>query len=105
MTEVEPNLLPYGRHTRFLPTAQRDAAGAEAALEKLRAALRVLDGALEGSLHLAGESFGVADLNVASVLSWAGLVQLDVSRHARVQCWLDACRARPAAAIREEPQV
>ena len=103
MTEVEENLLNYGMHTLFLPEAERNAGFAQAAAEKLEAALAVLDDVLDGTAHLVGDRFSVADLNVASVLSWVSLVQLDIAKHANVQRWLSACLARPAASIREEP--
>ena len=41
--------------------------------------LRVLDGALGRSANLLGDNFTVADLNVASILSWARPAQIDMS--------------------------
>ena len=79
MTEVEQPLLDYGRHTLFLPAAERDAAIVGATAAQLAAALGVLEGELAACDYLLGSRFGVADLNVASVLFWATLVDLDVA--------------------------
>jgi glutathione S-transferase len=57
----------------------------------------VLDGALEGRDHLVSDQFNVADLNVASVLSWGMLAGLDFSAVPNVKRWLVACTGRTAA--------
>ncbi len=97
MSEVEGHLLTYGMNTSFLPEAERDAAAADGALDQLHVALEVLDGALARQKFLAGDAFTVADLNVASVLSWTRMVGLDISSHPNLVRWLDGCLARPAA--------
>ena len=68
---------------------------AEQAIEK---PLAVLDAELASRACLLGDDFSVADLNVASVLSMAGFVGLDVSGFKNVKRWLDACLGRPAFA-------
>jgi glutathione S-transferase len=98
MTELEPHLLNLLRNRVMLPEDQRDAAEAEAGVEALQAPLRVLDGALAGRSFLLGDTFTIADLNVAAVLSWASFVGLDLSGFANVKPWFDACLSRPAAA-------
>lgn len=75
--------------------AARAAKGAEAAL---RLALGVLDRELGERPYLLGDAFGVADLNVASVLVTARLAQLDLAPHPRVDAWLTRCTTRPALA-------
>lgn len=65
-----------------------------AALEK---PLSVLNEHLSGRDYLLGESFTVADLNVASVMAWAMVSKFDLSAHPNVQTWLGRCMARPAA--------
>jgi glutathione S-transferase len=57
----------------------------------------VLDGALAGRSFLLGDSFTIADLNVAAVLSWASFVGLDLSSFANAKRWFEACLGRPAA--------
>jgi DNA-binding transcriptional ArsR family regulator len=58
----------------------------------------VLDQALAGRDWLIGETFGVADLNVAAVMNVMELIRFDFSHHANVRRWADACYARPALA-------
>jgi glutathione S-transferase len=56
----------------------------------------VLNGALVERDYLVGNSFTVADLNVASILVWGKMARLNLSNHPEVARWLDACLARPA---------
>jgi len=98
MTELEEPLLTRLFHVVIHPKEQRDAAKAEDATKRLEKPLGVLEAALAGRSHLLGDGFSVADLNVASVLSWARLSRLDLSRWKNVDGWLERCLARPAAA-------
>ena len=97
MTEIAKALLEYFFHTVILPEDQRDAAVPPAAAKQLAAPLAVLDSALEGRDYLVSDLFTVADLNVASVLSWALPARLDLSAFPNVARWLGACTSRPAA--------
>jgi glutathione S-transferase len=56
----------------------------------------VLNDALAGQDCLAGNSFTVADLNVASIFVWGKMARLNLSNHPEVARWFDACLARPA---------
>ncbi len=96
MTEVEEPLLTALMNRVFLPEDQRDAEKARDGVERLEGPLAVLDGALEGRDHLLEDRFTVADLNVASVLSWASLAGLDLTTRPRVASWLEGCLSRPA---------
>jgi glutathione S-transferase len=98
MTEIEPSLLQVLMNRVFLPAPQRDEAAAKAAEEKLAQPLRVLDGALAGRKFLLGDAFSIADLNVASVLSWALFSKVDLTRTPNAERWLKECCARPAFA-------
>lgn len=98
MTEVEGPLLQILMNRVFLPPTQRDESAARMGEERLAPPLRVLDGALAGRRHLLGDTFTIADLNVASVLSWALIVKLDLHRTPNVARWLEECCARPAFA-------
>ena len=97
MTEIEPHVLQILLNRVLLPEDQRDASEAEAGVAALQAPLRVLDGALAERSSLLGDSFTIADLNVASVLSWASFVGLDLSSSANAKRWFEACLGRPAA--------
>jgi glutathione S-transferase len=96
MTEVETPMLDVVYHRLMLPPDQRDEKLALAGVEKLKAPLKVLDDHLEKSDYLLGKEFTIADLNVASVLSIAQYIQLDLSPTPRAQNWLQKCLERPA---------
>lgn len=96
MTELEEPLLTALLNRAFLPEAQRDANKADDAAERFKKPLGVLDGALGGKQYLLGDTFTVADLNAASVLSWAPLAGLDLGPAPRAQAWLGRCTGRPA---------
>lgn len=94
-TEIEPTLGQWAYHTLLLPEAQRKPALAEEAAAKLPRRLDVLDGALARDAWLAGDSFTIADLNLAAILFRAPAFGLD--RWPRIAAWHGRCYARPAA--------
>ena len=96
MTEVETALLDVVYHRLMLPPDQRDEKLALAGIEKLKAPLKVLEDQLQKSEYLLGKEFTIADLNVASVLSIAQFIQLDLSPTPTAQKWLQKCLGRPA---------
>jgi len=96
MTEVETLMIDVFQHRIMLPADQRDEKVAAAAIEKLKAPLKVLDDHLQKSDYLLGKEFTIADLNVASVLSIAQYIQLDLSPTPSAQKWLRKCLERPA---------
>ncbi len=98
MTELEEPVLTTLLHRMFFPPEQRDPKKADDAAERFKTPLGVLDGALAGRPYLLGDAFTVADLNVASVLSWAPLAGLDLTSAGNVQAWLGRCTGRPAFA-------
>src|SRR6185369_13349732 len=97
MTEVENPLIEVLMHRMFLPADQRNPKVAEAAVEKLQGPLGVLDRHLAGRKYVLGDQYSVADVNLASVLSWGPLVGLDLSGFPSLGKWLMECSARPAA--------
>ncbi|MGH7790158.1 MAG: glutathione S-transferase family protein [Candidatus Binatia bacterium] len=97
MTEAETPLLTVLMHRRLLPADQRDERAAADAEAKLAAPFGVLDGALRHRPYLLGAAFGVADLNVASVVQWALTAKLDLARWPQLTDWLGRCIGRPAA--------
>lgn len=104
-TEVEPVLGTWFYHAQFLPEAERKPAVAQEAAGKLPRRFDVLEGRLGESAWLAGDTFTIADLNVAAVMFRAPAFGLD--RWPRVGDWHSRCYARPAArravAMREAP--
>ena len=94
--ETEALLLELLSHRAMLPEYARDPSHIERNTMLLQKPLAVLDNALNGRAHLAGENFTVADLNVASILAWGKIARLDFSRHPNVARWLEKSLARPA---------
>ncbi|HTT81815.1 MAG TPA: glutathione S-transferase family protein [Stellaceae bacterium] len=97
MTEVERPVLTALFHRALLPEAQRDAALADRSEKELGRPLMVLDQAVAGQPYLLGEHFSIADLNVASVLSWARPARIDLSAVPKMADWFRRCAERPAA--------
>jgi glutathione S-transferase len=96
MTEVERPALSVLLN-RIGPEERRDTAAADAAEQNLAAPLGVLDGALAATPYLLGQDFTVADLNVASILSWARQARVDLAAFPTAAAWLKTCHDRPAA--------
>jgi glutathione S-transferase len=94
--EIEALLLDLLQHRAVLPEFARDASYAERDELLLRKPLGILNDALTGREYLVGNSFTVADLNVASILVWGKIARLDMSIHPEATRWLDGCLARAA---------
>jgi glutathione S-transferase len=94
-TEVEATLGAWFYHALLLPEAERKKEIVEDALRKLPKKLDVLQGALTRAPWLAGDTFTIADLNVAAVMFRAPKFGLE--RHPRIADWHARCYARPAA--------
>ncbi len=92
-TEVEPLVMPA---LLVQLGYSKDEAGAKAAADKLPPVLKVLDGYLSDRQWLVGNSFTVADLNVATVVSLTHYGKVDISYVPNVVAWLGRCLARPA---------
>jgi len=103
MTEVErPALTALLK--RIGPESERDPGAADEAERALAAPLRVLDAAVATQPYLLGEHFTVADLNVASILSWARQARVDLSAFPKAAAWLKTCHDRPAAQAAQQLQ-
>ena len=104
ITELERNVLTAMFNRAILPEDKRDAAAADQAEKDLQHPLGVLDGAVAKTGYLVGDDFTVADLNVASVLSWARPARIDFGPFPKVADWLSRCALRPAAKEARELQ-
>ncbi len=93
--EVEHQLIAILEHR--MTEAERDAARADQAWERLQRPLGVLEQTLTEREYLVGNRFTVADLNVSIVMSLINRLQLDITRYPNVRAWLDTCLGRPAA--------
>jgi glutathione S-transferase len=104
VTEVERPVLTAMMNRAVYPESQRDLAAADAAEKALAQPLGVLDGVLARTAYLLGESFTVADLNVAGILAWARPARIDMSSFPKVAEWLKNCAERPAASATRQLQ-
>jgi glutathione S-transferase len=98
VTEVESAALKILYNRALNPEAERDAKEALAGIEALRKPTAVLETQLAKGPFLVGDRFTVADLNVASVYSYAKPAPEAFEAAPRVLAWLDAALARPALA-------
>jgi glutathione S-transferase len=89
-------MLEIFQHRMMLPADKRDEKVALAAIEKLKAPLKVLDDHLHKSEYLLGKEFTIADLNASSVMILAQFIQFDFSATPTAQTWLQKCLGRPA---------
>lgn len=98
-TELEELLVDYLRHAMVYPEDKRDPAKVEAALAGYPVAMKVLDDYLQGREYLVGNSFTLADLNVASMMGLVDVYkQFDNSGFPNAMAWLEKVLARPARA-------
>ncbi len=104
MTEIERHVLTAMFNRAIYPEDKRDTAAADAAEKELQHPLRVLDGAVSRSQYLIGDDFTIADLNVASILSWARPARIDFGPFPKAADWLQRCALRPAARAARELQ-
>jgi glutathione S-transferase len=103
MTEVERPALALLLN-RIGPEEERNAAAAKEGERTIAAPLAVLERAVTNMPYLLGDSFTVADLNVASILMWARQARLDFTPFPRAEAWLKRCLDRPAAQAARQMQ-
>jgi glutathione S-transferase len=97
MTELEtPLLVLLCNRKMFLPE-HRDPQEEEIALQKIARPLNVLETVLTQSAHVLAERFTVADLNIASVMIFARLAEIDLTDWPKVDAWLSKALSRPHA--------
>jgi len=94
MTEVEKNLLTILLDMFMTPADKKNPKAVEDAQAALNKPLKVLDDSLKGRDYLLGSNFTLADLNLASIMSWAKLIRFDLSPYPNVAAWLDRCLGR-----------
>ena len=95
VTEVDRGVNIWSLHAVRLPPKEQDFAKRAEALEVLAAPFKVLDAVVAAQPYLLGNTFTVADLNVAAVISRA--VEMDLSAVPNLEAWLACCLERPAA--------
>lgn len=98
ISELEGMLMEILIYGMMMPDDRKDPARVAAARKGLQRPLKVLDAHLEGQEHLLGGDFTIADLDVAAVLSMAGMIGFDYAEHGNVARYMNRCLARPAFA-------
>jgi glutathione S-transferase len=94
ISEIEPLQMQIVVQKFFTPEAKRDSGVIERAGKALSRPFNVLNATLESSDYLLGDTFSLADLNLAGVMDLLNMVQHDVSAWPAMARWLDACYAR-----------
>ena len=96
MTEMEAATLTTLKYVVGFMGIEKDLEKAKEHAAELERPLKVLEKHLANSTFLLGDDFTIADLNVASVLSWAQGAQVDMTDYPHVVAWLGKCLGRPA---------
>lgn len=96
MTSVESHTLDALKYKIGMMGVEQSDDKCQAAMSELDKPLTVLNGHLETQPYLIGDTFTVADLNVASVLMWLRMGRIGISDYEAVNKWLDNCTNREA---------
>lgn len=96
LAELQPPMVELIIQLMFTPEARRDAQMIARAREKIPPMLAILDRALEGKSYLVGDTFTLADLNVASMVNITNSIQMPIDDFRNVTGWMERLNARPA---------
>lgn len=97
ISEIEPLQMQIVIQ-KFFNRDNMDQTIIDTASDSLQRPLKVLEDYLGGTRYLLGDSFTVADLNLAGVMLLLRSVELDLTAYPRVSDWLSRCYAREALA-------
>ncbi|WP_353239283.1 glutathione S-transferase family protein [Limnohabitans sp.] len=103
VSELEKDALTVLMHRMAMPADQRKPELAEQAESRLKVPLAVLEKHLQaqnaqGEAYLAANRFTVADVCVASVVSWLRPAAAMLAQYPAVSAWLKLCVDRPEQA-------
>lgn len=98
ISEIEPLQMPIVLHKFLLPEEKRSEKVIASSSKQLCKPLGILDEHLNGREWLVGESFSIADLNLAAVMLLLVMVEFDYSSYSNVTRWANNCYSRPALA-------
>jgi glutathione S-transferase len=82
--------------TKWYPEDERNAKQGESAKAEAHKCLGILDAALNKSPYLTGETYTLADAHLHSLISWVGMVGIDLSTYEHISAWSKTCSERPA---------
>lgn len=95
-TELEPPSAARLVEFIFKSEAERSQDVLDDAAERIKAPLNTLETTLDGQSYLTGETFNVADLNVACLVDYLVRTNFDLSAWPKVEAWVTKCLSRPA---------
>ena len=96
VTECEKDALLFLMHAMVMPAERRKPQVAEESLRHLASPLRILNQHVQDRPYLAGERFTVADICVASVITWVQGASGLMAQCPQLHDWLQRCLARPS---------
>lgn len=96
MTAVESHTLEALKYKLGMMGVEQNDEQVNAEMEALSRPLGVLENHLSTQSHLVNGSFSVADLNVASVLMWLRMGQIDTATYDATNKWLNNSLERQA---------
>ncbi|MBT5242365.1 MAG: glutathione S-transferase family protein [Rhodospirillaceae bacterium] len=96
VTEAEPPGSTRLVQFIFKSKEERSQEVIDAAAERSKAPLNTLETTLQSQSYLAGDSFTVADLNVACSVEYFVRTNFDLSPWPKVKDWIARCMDRPA---------
>jgi glutathione S-transferase len=94
ISEIEPLQMTIVVQKLFMPEEKRDPKTIARAEKGLARPLAVLDAHLSDRKWLVGDSFSIADLNVAGVMLLLQMIDFDLSEWKNVSRWAETCYAR-----------
>ena len=95
--EIEPFVTVLGVERAYKPEAEWDQKALAAAEDALQSPTKILDDQLAGRDYLLGDSFTVADLNVASVIFPGAANGYDLAPFKNASAWFERCTGRGAS--------
>ncbi len=95
ISEIEPQQMQIVVQ-KFFNRDNIDQSVIDSATKNLQRPLAVLNEHLAGRQYLLGETFSVADLNVAGVMLLMQMIEFDLSAYPNIKNWTDRCYAREA---------
>lgn len=96
MLDLQKPLIEIFIQKVFVPEEKRDQSLIEKAQKNCQPLLAILDSALGKAKYLVGDTFSVADLNMASVVSITTAIQMDIVEFKNIRTWLAHLMERPA---------
>jgi glutathione S-transferase len=95
ISEIEPQQMQIVIQ-KFFNRDNIDQSVIDSATENLQRPLAVLNEHLADRQYLLGDSFSVADLNVAGVMLLMQMIEFDLSAYPNIQTWTGRCYSRDA---------